>query len=334
MHDLHQQHKRLIWQLWQRQHETPPHELAALLAEYYAPDVTWHGMQPINSLHGHDALLAGLWQPLYHALPDLRREPYILLAGRFAEKDWVASTGHFTGTFVHDWLGIPATGGRLRIRFGEFCALRDERITEVYCLLDVIDAMEQAGISPLPISLGDPTLFLPPMTGDGLLLDAPAHDAGARSLALVEAMIFGGLSRYDQQGLRSMNMAAYWKPNMHWYGPGGIGAARSLQQFEDYHQRPFLHAFPDRKGGNHKARIAEGDYIASTGFPSIHATHQGEWLGCAPTGQPITMRVMDFWRREADLLAENWVFIDIPDVLAQSGCDVFAAMRARAAQRR
>jgi hypothetical protein len=42
------------------------------------------------------------------------------------------------------------------------------------------------------------------------------------------------------------------------------------------------------------------------------------------------MRVMDIWRREGELLAENWVFIDIPDVMAQAGVDVFARMRALA----
>jgi hypothetical protein len=31
------------------------------------------------------------------------------------------------------------------------------------------------------------------------------------------------------------------------------------------------------------------------------------------------MRVMDFWRREGNLLAENWVFIDLPDLLLQMG---------------
>jgi hypothetical protein len=39
------------------------------------------------------------------------------------------------------------------------------------------------------------------------------------------------------------------------------------------------------------------------------------------TGKAITMRVMDFWRREEALLAENWVFIDILDLMRQIGLD-------------
>ena len=36
------------------------------------------------------------------------------------------------------------------------------------------------------------------------------------------------------------------------------------------------------------------------------------------------MRVMDFWRREGDLLRENWVFIDQLDLLLQMDFDVMA----------
>ena len=36
---------------------------------------------------------------------------------------------------------------------------------------------------------------------------------------------------------------------------------------------------------------------------------------------------MDIWRREGALLKENWVAIDIPQILLQMGLDVFAQMR-------
>jgi predicted SnoaL-like aldol condensation-catalyzing enzyme len=41
------------------------------------------------------------------------------------------------------------------------------------------------------------------------------------------------------------------------------------------------------------------------------------------------MRVMDFWRAEAGKLVENWVMIDIPDVLNQIGIDVFGNLADR-----
>ncbi len=102
------------------------------------------------------------------------------------------------------------------------------------------------------------------------------------------------------------------------------GATRGLKGFQDFHQIPFLAAFPDRHGGHHKASFGDGHYAGWVGWPSLHATHSGgSWLGLPPTGRPVTMRVMDFYRREAALLRENWVFIDLLDLMLQLGLDPF-----------
>ena len=55
---------------------------------------------------------------------------------------------------------------------------------------------------------------------------------------------------------------------------------------------------------------------------------QDGWLGLPPTGKPITLRSLDFWRMEAGLIRENWVLVDLLDMYAQLGIDVFARMRA------
>ena len=39
------------------------------------------------------------------------------------------------------------------------------------------------------------------------------------------------------------------------------------------------------------------------------------------------MRVADWWRREGDTLRENWVLIDLPDLLLQMGVDLFGRLR-------
>ncbi|NCW52065.1 MAG: hypothetical protein EBV89_12605, partial [Betaproteobacteria bacterium] len=75
-------------------------------------------------------------------------------------------------------------------------------------------------------------------------------------------------------------------------------------------------------GGNHRARIGEDPFAASTGWPSIHATSTGPYLGIAPSFKPVTMRVMDWWRMEGNLLKENWVLIDLPNFFLQLGVDL------------
>jgi len=45
------------------------------------------------------------------------------------------------------------------------------------------------------------------------------------------------------------------------------------------------------------------------------------------------MRVMDFYRREGDLIVENWVPIDMIHVLLQTGYDVFDELQSQTKQR-
>lgn len=114
----------------------------------------------------------------------------------------------------------------------------------------------------------------------------------------------------------------------------GIGTTPGLKGFQDFHQRPFLRALPDRRGVGHKARFADGPYACSTGWPSLRATLTGpNWLGLPPTGRKIAMRVMDWWRREGELLRENWVLIDLLDVMIQCGLDPFDRLAFEAARR-
>lgn len=305
--------------------QRPAEQWPDALSDLYHADVQWHGPHPINDHRGSRAVVKAFWEPFLNALPDVERRDDILIAGTFKDGSWVGTTGYYTGTFVNDWLGIPATGGVLNVHFGEFSRLEEGRVCEVYLILDILDVIRQAGRWPtgLPKSPGITDRAPGPASQDGVVLTAGEATESNASLALVEAMI-AGLMSYDGRTLASMGMTRFWHPQMMWYGPAGIGSSRRLKGFEDVHQRAFLTAFPDRVGGDHKARIGDGAYVGSTGWPSVRATHLGPWLGVPPTGRRISMRVMDFWRREGELLRENWVFIDQLDLLMQMDFDVMA----------
>ena len=305
--------------------QRPAEQWPAALSDLYHADVRWHGPHPINNHQGAKAVVKAFWEPFLKALPDVERRDDILIGGTFKNGSWIGATGYYTGTFTSDWLGIPKTGGVLNVHFGEFIRLIAGKVCEVYLILDILDVIRQAGRWPsdLPKSPGITDRAPGPASQDGIVLaDCDATESNA-SLALVEAMI-AGLMSYDGQTLPSMGMTQFWHPQMMWYGPAGIGSSRRLKGFEDVHQRAFLTAFPDRVGGDHKARIGDGAYVGSTGWPSVRATHLGPWLGVPATGRRISMRVMDFWRREGDLLRENWVFIDQLDLLLQMDFDVMA----------
>lgn len=306
----------------------PPAERLRAIRQLYHTDVDWHGPHPINDIAGVAGVMSDFWAPLLNALPDLERRDDIVITNAFRGGDWVGTTGHLTGTFTDSWLGIPATGGVLNIRYGEFSRLDAGKVCEVYLILDLLDVMRQAGCWPktLPMGRGVADRVPGPATRDGVSLAAATPGESQQSLELVEAMI-AGLMQYDQKSLDSMGMERFWHPEMMWYGPAAIGTSRRLKGFQDVHQRAFLQAFPDRIGGNHKARIGEGAYVGSCGWPSINATHLGPWLGYPATNRRISMRVMDFWRREGNLLRENWVFIDQIDLLRQMDIDVMADCR-------
>jgi predicted ester cyclase len=120
-------------------------------------------------------------------------------------------------------------------------------------------------------------------------------------------------------------MQRYWKEDMIWVGPAGIGTMNGLDEFEYVYRKPFIEAFPD-KAAHDIVRIAEGDWVAGTGYQDT--TFANDWLGIKATGQKIRMRYMDFWRVEVDgetgerKLAENLVLIDILGVLEQAGYDI------------
>ncbi len=287
----------------------------------YAPDLVLNACAPINTLIGCDAVVAGFWQPLITAFPDLERRTDILISGVWNDGDWMVTSGFFVGHFTGELFGIKPTGRPHWLRYGWYDRLEGGKVAQSYVILDLARLMIEAGQWPLRPQLGE-TWSPAPATQDGISLGKSVRAESETSLKLVEAMI-AGLMQYDQKSLASMGMARFWTPQFHWYGPGGIGSARGHADYERAHQAPFLKAFPDRIGGNHVCRIGDGAYVASAGWPSLNATHAGgDWLGIPATGKRITQRIMDIWRREGDLLAENWVFIDMVDLLAQFGVDI------------
>jgi len=114
-------------------------------------------------------------------------------------------------------------------------------------------------------------VYPPPRDGDGVLLDEQDEDESAHTLRHIRRFIFEGLNSYDQSELESMGMADFFHPDVQWYGPGGIGACNGLSEFENYHQKHWLHAYPDRAVQNLDALIAEGSYSGGPGWAGVNS---------------------------------------------------------------
>eukprot|EP01047_Picozoa_sp_COSAG01_P009702 COSAG01_NODE_401_length_17529_cov_47.865806_18_plen_433_part_00 len=216
-------------------------------------------------------------------------------------------------------------------------------IVEVFEMLDIWDVVRQVcgieleHITPLKWRcLGrqdSPVLGPRQQLPDQDERDEAYWTSTKASLDLVETMCYKGLGAFKAKegedastatGFQRMGMAQYWDVHrMRWHGPAGIGSAHSLAEFEDFHQKPFLRGVPDRRGGHQFCRIAENNMIASGGWPSIFATHLGEYLGCPPSSKPLNMRDFSFWKRDGDVLIENWVMLDLFEIFEQMGVNLW-----------
>ncbi len=345
MTQLNHANKEAVWDLWQRLNYATRDQVPDLLRAAVHSDVSWNVSAPIDQLLGVDAVIADFWLPLLDSFPDLKRAPYVFMGGIDASsqlyataggEEWVSGCGYMTGTFVKDWLGIPATRKKTNIFFGVFYVLREGKVAETYLQLDILAVMRQAGYQALPPAPGAEGGKIPgPLAKDGILLTEQDPLESRKSLQLVQAM-GKGMRRYqrgrDGGDLRSMEQDKYWHPDMKWYGPSGIGACFSKEEYEDFHQRPWLEGFGDRNisregSGRRMGRIGEGLYCAGGIWDTAYSRHNGTYVGVPASGKLLTLRDFDWWKREGDFLIENWVPIDMIDLFRQMDVDLMERLR-------
>jgi predicted ester cyclase len=294
----------------------------------FTADAAIHLCHPFGDLTGPDALVDAALGPLLTAMPDLERRDMLIVAGTTAEgADWVGCMGSYTGLFDAPFLGIPPTRRLAQMRYHEFFRIEDGRVTGMQAIWDIPELMMQAGAWPLAPQLGAFAATPAPMTGDGLSVSGD----GSAAMDRVVEMLTDLCRHPADPDPAVMRLEHHWHPRVNWYGPAGIGTARGIAGFRAIHQIPFLRAFPDRKldamGDLMSHWIAEGAYVAETGWPNMRLTHAGGgFLGLAPSGREVTLRSLDFWRVEGGLIRENWVLVDLLDFCRQIGLDVLARM--------
>ena len=301
----------------------------------YHENAEINACHPINEISGLKDINK-LWKSLRISLPDIeRRDSIFVLGTNFPDKrsivniegiELLASMCHYQGTFENDLFGIPASKKVVYLRSCEVHQFLNEKIIKSYIIFDLLNLMKQVGLSPISPSLGTDLFWPGPATTDGVRIDDKGYTNSSDSFEVVMKM-HKALGEYDGKNIESMKHSQYWSKNFSWYGPSGIGTSKGMGNFRNFHQIPFLRGFSDRKGFSHYIRIMDGNYVVTGGWPSVEATHGGEWLGIPATNKNIKMRVMDFYRLENNVIAENWVPIDIIHILYQMGFDVFARLK-------
>jgi predicted ester cyclase len=290
---------------------------------------------PINEISGLKQINK-LWATLITSLPDIERRDSVFVSGvNFPDEralkniegiELVASICHYQGTFENNLFGIPASKKVVYLRACEVHQFLNDKIIKSYIIFDFLNLMKQVGLLPISPSLGTDIFWPGPATADGVKIEDKEYIQSTNSYEVVIKM-HKALGEYDGKNLESMKHSHYWSKNFLWYGPSGIGTSKGMKNFRNFHQIPFLRGFSDRRGASHYIRIEDDNFVVTGGWPSVEATHGGEWLGIPATNKKIKMRVMDFYRLENNVIAENWVPIDIIHILYQMGFDVFARLK-------
>jgi len=308
---------------------TDNHSIQRAANLFFAANANINVVHPFNQLSGPESYVDQFIEPLFHSFKQLRRTEYIALGGSYNDGDWLACTGYYSGNFTKSWLRIQETGALAYLRFAEFHRMEQGRAIESYVFLDIPALMMASGVWPIKQTVASHsgyTGYLPgPATGDGLVWDKTDPHYSNTTLQLTESML---------QNLATEDEAwrAFWHEHMTWYGPAIFGAFQGIDEFADF-QTPFEQTFSEWISGikagsvtKHFVRFADGNYSCLGGWPSLNMIQVKPFLGQLPADKRVFMRVCDFWRRDGDLLAENWVFVDGLHFLLQLDYDVLGTL--------
>ena len=95
----------------------------------------------------------------------------------------------------------------------------------------------------------------------------------------------------------------------------GISTLPNLDETKQFFTMLFT-AFPDIQVTIHD-QIAEGDKVWMR--KTFKGTHQGEFMGIAPTNKPVEINVIDIHRVVDGKIIEHWAVADMLDLMQQLG---------------
>jgi predicted ester cyclase len=82
----------------------------------------------------------------FTAFPDMR----VTIDDQLAERNLVANRGTFTGTHEAEFMGIPATGKQVMVKFIDIWRVENGQAVENWVQLDMMGLMVQLGVVPSP----------------------------------------------------------------------------------------------------------------------------------------------------------------------------------------
>lgn len=282
------------------------------MGPFLADDFVYDFIYPwVEKQRGIQAWYEGEFSAWNRGFPRNAFVPFI----EVGDASYVSYASYMLSEWRGPFAGVPPVNRTVRVRDLDFYLVRDGKIVYNWCMVDVINLLQQAGYSVLPPSpLPDDPLanYLPSSSMDGMPAPLKAFVSPGdtkRAERIVRAAL-------RQDFLDFHDSASSWHSNMTWYGPAGIGTASSRQLYVTHFLAPLHRAFNDPQLAI-DVLVCEGLYCAAHVY--LRALHVGPWLGQQASGRRIALRMGLHFRVAGGHIAEGWSQVDLLSALAQMG---------------
>ena len=166
--------------------------LTEVISKYVSEDFSMKCTHPFNELGSADIVANNLWRPIKDSFSPIQRRLDIFYAGINSldknEGKWISSMGHFMGVFNKSFLGLKPNYKSILLRFAEFYKVENNKITEGAIFLDVMNFMQQLGLSVIPESSGLVCVTPGPMNHKGLKFNNSNQNESQKTLDLIHRM--------------------------------------------------------------------------------------------------------------------------------------------------
>jgi steroid delta-isomerase-like uncharacterized protein len=110
-------------------------------SEFWTEDMVWRGPAGIGTKNGLEQYRREHQAPYLRAFSDKHAIDEI----RIAEGQYVAAHGYQYATHSGEYLGIPASGKRIKMHYMDFWRVEGDKLAENWVLIDILDFLEQLG---------------------------------------------------------------------------------------------------------------------------------------------------------------------------------------------
>ena len=243
------------------------------------------------------------------AFPDLKAD----IQDQFAEGEKVVTRTAVHVTHLGPYYDIPATSKKVSWWGLRINRVVGGRIIDRYGQVDMLNIVHQMGGMPSVGWLSSLPSELPGRVhAEDAILNASVTSKATK--ALVRRVIEEIINKEKEDSLREL-VAPTYVEHCNPLSPRPEGFTQAVRHFRD--------PFPDLKF-NIEEVIAEGAKVATRG--KWRGTHQGDFLGIAPTGKPVEVTYTDLWWTDSGKVVERWVQSDLLGLLGQLGISPLRGM--------